>query len=36
MTYNVWDGSPLLQEFLDGTFAEEVDFEFDIIFHQEH
>ena len=34
---NVWDRSPLLQEFLDGTFAEEVDFEFeinDIVFHQ--
>jgi hypothetical protein len=34
---NVWDRSLLLQEFLDGTFVEEVDFEFeinDIIFHQ--
>jgi len=27
---NVWDKSPLLQEFLDGTFSEDVDFEFEI------
>jgi hypothetical protein len=36
---NVWDRSPLLQEFLDGAFAEEVDFEFEIngiVFHQVH
>jgi hypothetical protein len=34
---NVWDRSPLPQEFLDGAFAEDVDFEFevnDIVFHQ--
>jgi hypothetical protein len=36
---NVWDRSPLLPEFLDGTHAEEVDFEFEIngkVFHQVH
>jgi hypothetical protein len=27
---NVWDKSSLLQEFLDGTFSEDVDFEFEI------
>jgi hypothetical protein len=27
---NVWDKSPLLQEFLDGTFSEDVYFEFEI------
>ena len=27
---NIWDKSPLLQEFLDGTFSEDVDFEFEI------
>ena len=36
---NVWDKSPLFQEFLDGTFSEDVDFEFEIngngtVFHQ--
>jgi hypothetical protein len=34
---NVWDKSPLLREFLDGTFSEDVDFEFEIngtVFHQ--
>ncbi len=34
-----WDRSPILQQFLDGKFSEEVDVEFeinDIIFHQVH
>jgi hypothetical protein len=34
---NVWDRSPLLEEFLDGTFSSDVDFEFNIdgrTFHQ--
>jgi len=33
---NVWDKSPLLQEFLDGIFSEDADFEFEIngtVFH---
>jgi len=36
---NVWDKSPLLQEYLAGTFSEGVDFAFEIngtVFHQVH